>query len=192
MRILLTSSVLFALLFAAPARALLTDDEPANNAIATAGTQLTRLNGPVADAGFFSLFEGDVDFVGIAALVVGDVITAVTTPLEDEFLEMPDTVLGLFDAQGQLLAFNDDAANDDDGDGFGSLIRYRVLEDGDYYVGVSGALDLDFEGDHSEDGRYALSLSVAPIPEPSTIVLLGAGIAVKLARAADAAAPTCR
>ncbi len=157
--------LLFAmLLISAPAGAMsIVDDENANDQIGTAGIQIPREADPSADVGIFSLTRNDVDFVGLGPLVAGDVITAVTTPLEDGFFQVPDTILGVFNAAGIRLALNDDA-----GDGFGSAIRFLVPADGDYFLGVSGFGDFSFEGFHDEEGRYAFTVSLVPIPIPNT------------------------
>jgi hypothetical protein len=131
------------------------DDEDANDEIGTAGIQIARgANDPGVYVGTFSLTSSDVDFIGIGPLVAGDVITAVTTPLEDGAFSAPDTVLGVFNAAGFRLAFNDDA------NGFGSVIRYVAAADGDYFIAVSGLDDPTFQGLHNEQGSYLLTISV--------------------------------
>ena len=98
-------AMLLMLLISAPAGALLiVDDENANDEIGTAGIQISRGGAdPGVYVGTFSLTRNDVDFIGLGPLVAGDVITAVTTPLEDGFFEVPDTILGVFNDEG--LAF---------------------------------------------------------------------------------------
>jgi hypothetical protein len=157
-------AMLLMLLIGAPAGAMsIVDDENANDEIGTAGIQIPREADPSAYAGSFSLTRNDADFVGLGPLVAGDVITAVTTPLEDGFFGVPDTILGVFNAAGVRLAFNDDA-----GDlGFGSAIRFLVPSAGDYFLAVSGFGDNLFEGLHNEDGRYVFTVSLAPIPIPN-------------------------
>ncbi len=44
---------------------------------------------PSAHVGIFSLTPNDVDFLGLGPVVAGDVITAVTTPLEDGIFQVP-------------------------------------------------------------------------------------------------------
>ncbi len=156
--------LLFAmLLISAPAAAIpIVDDENANDAIGTAGIQISRGAEPSAYVGNFSLTRNDADFLGLGALVAGDLITAVTTPLEDDVFEDPDTILGVFNAAGVRLAFNDDA-----GDlGFGSAIRFRVPSDGDYFLAVSGFGDTLFQGLHDEEGSYVFTVSLAPNTPP--------------------------
>jgi len=140
------------------------DDESANDSVGTAGIQIPHEADPNAHVGILSLFPGDADFVGLGSLSAGDVITAATTPLEGADFFSPDTVLGVFDAAGTNLAFNDDAG----GIGFGSALAFEVSSAGDYFVAVSGFGDPTFEGFHSESGSYVLTISVAPVPAPNT------------------------
>ena len=145
---------LMVLMLAAPAGAIITDEEPANDTVATAPIQLFKTGGPVTiDAGEFELIAGDIDFVGIATLSPGDVVTVTTTPLEDADLEVPDTIVGVFDSSTtdpthMILCRLDDAPNNDlidDGGGpsarilgRGSLCRFGITAPGHYYVGVTG------------------------------------------------------
>ncbi len=157
-------ALLYLLLIGAPAGAMsIVDDEDANDELGTAGVQISRGADPSAHVGRFNLTRNDVDFLGLGPLIAGDVITAVTTPLEDGFFRVPDTILGVFNAAGVRLAFNDDA-----GPGFGSAIRFLVPSAGDYFLAVSGFGDSGFQGLHDEEGRYAFTVSLVPIPIPNT------------------------
>jgi len=148
-------AALMLLVLAAPAGAILTDVEPANDSVATAPFQVIK-TGPsnvrsvTTEGGEFVLVAGDIDFVGIAALSTGDVVTVTTTPLDDADLEVPDTIVGLFDSSAadpthMILCRGDDTANNDliTGAGgvligFGSLCRFGITAPGNYYVGVTG------------------------------------------------------
>jgi hypothetical protein len=160
---------LLAVLLLAPlaAGAELLDDEPDNNALATAGTSIEPPNGTSfdADSGTFTLTPGDLDFVGFSDLETGDVLTAITTPLEDEHLETPDTVIALQDSEGTVLAEGTFGVNNDDesGRGLGALIRFEISSFDDYYIVVTGAGDTGYSGDHSEAGSYVLTLSVSHV-----------------------------
>jgi hypothetical protein len=144
-------AALLASMLAAPAGATITDVEPANDTVATAPIQVVKSGGPVTiDAGELVLVAGDIDFVGIAGLSAGDVITVTTTPLDDADLEVPDTVVGVFDSSTtdptyMILCRGQDTANNDlitgpaqTPIGYGSLCRFGVTVPGNYYVGVSG------------------------------------------------------
>ncbi len=116
-------STLVLVLLAAPASALLSDDESANDDIATAAIQIVNTGQLTVDTGVLSLFpqsefgvfDGDLDYLGISGLRAGDRITVSTTPLDSPCLdpenpdpeehcltagdfEVPDTLLGIFDA----------------------------------------------------------------------------------------------
>ncbi len=65
-----------------------------------------------------------------------------------------DTLIGLFDSSGNLVAIDDDG-----GPGLLSRIVYPVSQSGYYYLGVTTFADTDFSGDGSSGGRYVLDLS---------------------------------
>ena len=92
------ASAMVVLLLAAPAGAIITDQEPANDTIATAPILLSKTGAVTTAAGELVLVAGDIDFLGIAALSAGDIVTATTTPLDDSAFEVPDTIVGLFDS----------------------------------------------------------------------------------------------
>jgi len=155
------------------AGAVIIEVEP-NNVFAQA-TPITRNPAPWADVGVMSLTAGggDVDFFSIE-LFAGEFLTVITTPIEDPYTD-PDTILALFDNNQNELAFNDDA-----GSGFGSAIRWQATYTGVHYIAVSGFGDDDFVGDHNEDGAYILTVST--VPEPATLLAVGAGLAALAAR----------
>jgi hypothetical protein len=143
-------AALMLLTLAAPADAILTDVEPANDSVATAPFQVIKTGPITTAAGELVLVAGDIDFVGIAALSTGDVVTVTTTPLDDANLEVPDTIVGLFDSSAadpthMILCRGDDAENNEliTGSGgvpigLGSLCRFGITASGNYYVGVTG------------------------------------------------------
>jgi len=153
-----------ALLAVGSANASITESEP-NDSIGTADV-ITRGASPWADTGVMSFGAGggDLDFFAID-LLDDEVLTVITTPLDPKF-DSPDTMLGIFDAGGTLLDFNDDA------NGLGSALRFSVPSAGTYYIGVTGFPDFDFLGDHDQTGRY--QLTVAIVPAPAGMAMLGA------------------
>ncbi len=146
-------ATLMVLMLAAPAGAVLTDVEPANGTVATAPIQFIKTGKVTIDAGELVLVAGDIDFIGMADLSLGDIVSVTTTPLDDAGLEVPDTIVGLFDSSAtepthMILCRVDDAPNNDlitTGGGpslriigRGSLCRFTITAPGDYYVGVTG------------------------------------------------------
>lgn len=105
---------------------------------------------PFNSAGAFHYTEierpGDRDFFEFRAkagqFVVAEVLTG-----------QLDTLLGVFDADGRLLALDDD-------DGADLLSRFVFVApaDGRYIVGVTTFPDVTFSGIGTETGRYVLSL----------------------------------
>ena len=175
-------SMLMLVAIASPARALLTDQEPSNNSIATAAIQMTGDVAISSDAGVFTFAAGggDTDYLGIGGLLAGDIVTMSTTPLNDPpDLESPDTIVGLFDSTETMLCVFDDAFNNQLDEflmGYGSLCRFEVPADGDYFVGVTGFSAAPFDGAHFEEGLYSLTLTIVPLPEPGVMLQLASGV----------------
>ena len=146
------------LVAASPAAGLLGDQEPSNDHWSTAAIQIIPSTVVTAEGGAFSLTAGggDIDFVGIGDLFAGDVVTLTTTPMVDSpDFEIPDTIVGLFNSSGVEICEGDDAFNNDLDNfptGFGSLCRFRISADGDYFVGVTGFSPVPFDGQHLEEG----------------------------------------
>lgn len=175
----LTAVALSALL-CAHAFALFGETEP-NNTRATADMAIYNLRNtpPYADVGVLSFTLNDTDFFKIR-LEAGDWLTAITFPIQSNYFS-PDTVMALFDATGNTaIVYNDDAPF---GDTLGSAIRWQATVSGDYYLaitgwhGVTGQDDISYyEGaNHNELGAYILTVSV--VPEPASLMALGAGLA---------------
>ena len=168
------------LLLTARAAAGLFDDESANNTIATAGTQVLITGNPTVEGGILTLSFFDLDYLGIAALSAGDILTVSTTPLVDPpAFETPDTIVGIFDVAGTHLCIGDDAFNNELENpprGFGSLCRLVVDASGDYFVGVTGFSPIPFDGLHLVSGDYELTVTVTTLPEPGMLLQLVSGL----------------
>jgi hypothetical protein len=179
---------------AAPAGAVLSDDEPCNDAIAPSGPcpsgapiQLVSIGVGVTTGASdgFSLSFFNSDFFGIDGLVAGDIVVVSTTPLEDPpFFNSPDTVVGLFDSATidptiERLCIGDDTFNTElhPVTGRGSLCRYTIQTAGTYFVGITGfdADEILFDDDHIQLGDYALTVTVISAPEPGMVLQLAAG-----------------
>ncbi|MDW8052747.1 MAG: PEP-CTERM sorting domain-containing protein [Armatimonadota bacterium] len=160
--------------------ALFGENEP-NNTRATANVVIYNLRNtpPYADVGVLSLTLNDTDFFKIR-LEAGDYLSAIIFPIGTPY-STPDTVMALFDESGDTaLVYNDDAPL---GNSFGSAIIWRATVSGDYYLAITGyhgAAGQDqisyYEGaSHSQVGAYLLTVSI--VPEPASMVALGAGLA---------------
>jgi hypothetical protein len=175
-------SMLMLVAIALPARAVLTDQESSNNSLSTAAIQMTGDATIKSDAGFFTFTVGggDTDYLGIGGLIAGDVVTVSTTPLVDPpDLEHPDTIVGLFNSTGTELCVGDDAYNNDLDNfpiGFGSLCRLEIPADGDYFAGATGFSAMPFDGAHFEEGKYSLTVTITPLPEPGVMLQLASGV----------------
>jgi hypothetical protein len=181
----LFSSTLLLVVIASPAAALLSDDEPSNNTIANASIQMPippNANVVSVDAGVltFSVGGGDLDYLGIGGLLAGDIVNMSTTPLGDPpAFEIPDTIVGLFSDNGATECVGDDAFNNDLDNfptGFGSLCRFEIPTDGDYFVGITGFSAAPFDGAHFEEGKYSLTVNVTRIPEPGVLLQFASGV----------------
>jgi len=157
--------------------ALFSETEP-NNTRATADMVIYNLRNtpPFAEVGVLNLTQNDSDFFKIR-LEAGDWLTAITYPINNPPND-PDTVMALFDSTGNTaIVFNDDA------NGLGSAIRWQADVSGDYYIAITGyhgSAGRDqlsyYEGaTHSQTGGYILTVSV--VPEPASMLALGAGLA---------------
>ena len=174
-------SMLVLVAIASPAKALLVDQEPSNNSIATAAIQMTAGATISSDAGVFTFSAGggDTDYLRISGLVAGDIVTMSTTPLLDPpDLEDPDTIVGLFDSNETMVCLFDDAFNNQLDEflmGYGSLCRIEIPVSGDYFVGVTGLSANPFDGTHDEEGAYSITVTVIPLPEPGVVLQLVSG-----------------
>lgn len=91
---------------------------------------------------------GDVDYFRFRAKA-GDILAIETVPGSPM-----DTLIGLFDAAGNLLI-----ADDDGGAGTLSRLLVRIPVDGIYAVGVTTYPDFGFTGSGGDYGRYVLNIS---------------------------------
>lgn len=113
----------------------------------------------------------DVDFYKFAA-PTGTRLRAEV--FADRIGSPADTLLGVFDRTGNLLAFKDDT-------GFSGLdpilgVALPPSEGDIYFVGVSGSPDASFTGAHSQAGPYELTLTCEPPPPAVPVGTSPAGV----------------
>ena len=94
--------------------------------------------------------DGDVDFFAFQGLTPGNIFQVFTS------VDGVDTILGQFDGSGFLLAADDDSSPTGD---LGSAVAGIVDSSGTVNTGVTGFDDSFFEGFHSENGNYTLTLN---------------------------------
>jgi len=112
---------------------------------------ITEISGP-NDVDFFR-FSATAGQVIVAQLIAGQI----------------DSVLGLYDAGGTLLAVDDDS-----GAGVLSRIEFTIPQDGDYAVAVSTFPDFQFDGGGSGGtGRYVLDVHEQPATSATNLLQSG-------------------
>jgi len=163
------------------AGAVLTDDEPSNDAIGTAAVQIVPTAAVTTDGGELTLTpasspsanDGDIDYLGIGGLAVGDIVTVSTTPLDDVLFKDPDTMIGLFTSGGSKKCEGDDSVNNELVNfpgGKGSLCRFTIDSAGTWYVGVTGFTDrTPFDGNHFASGVYELHVTIKALVAPPLV-----------------------
>lgn len=122
-----------------------------------------------------SVSPGDVDYFEIP-LLAGDFVAAqlVLRPGSPSSA----SVLGVFDPSGNLAGYDVDVPN---------VLSGVVSASGGWRVAVSGYPDVGstllgddgvpFNGTHSQNIEYLLTLSLVPVPEPGGLLALSTGIA---------------
>jgi hypothetical protein len=111
------------------------DDGSISNAVPTGLRNLDSVTttGTIGD-GDFGLTSGDYDWYRVPNLTAGQVMTVRVDARDRRDPSLLDSSLGIYDASGTLLAFNDDVtATSSD-----SFLAYPVPASGDYYVVVHG------------------------------------------------------
>jgi hypothetical protein len=144
-----------------------------NNTFAT-GQVLGSSDGTIEIAGS-RVGDASADFYRFFA-AAGDVITAVTnSPTGTCFTQ--DPMHGLFNPAGSYVT-----SDDDSGSGCNSSIAsFHITTTGLWGLAVVGWEDLGFDGGGNSGWTYTTNITgltpeTARIPEPSTLVLLGAGL----------------
>ena len=105
--------------------------------------------------------DRDVDFWKINSSEAG-ILEIDIDGSSDDFV---DTVALLFDADGNTLATNDDT------EGLDPLLRYQINPDTDYYIGVTGYGNENFDpfglgtGSGGDTGEYTINSNLLPLSE---------------------------
>jgi hypothetical protein len=137
----------------------------------TSGADPISIASPGAAVSVLDLLPSDVDYYQLT-LAEGDLLSVMTAPLADSgSFDVPDTLLGLYDANGALIVENDDAGdfgyNDLEPDLgsdspadviFGSAIHALIPAAGTYYLRVEESPDAN----GIQVGRYAMLVGVQP------------------------------
>lgn len=149
-----------------------------NNSLGTAAAIVPPFNtAPNSQFTEISPAAGDIDWFQFDAQA-GQYFVAETTRGQI------DSVLGLFDAGGNLLAFNDDAFSGSNP--LLSRIEGIIPADGTYFVAVTFCCDYDFDGVDPgqglpfDEGRYVLDVQVLdgillPLGDDTSVELGGFG-----------------
>lgn len=126
------------------------------------GTGATSVSGRIGD-GLYGSSTGDYDFYSLSA----DSDSAITIDVNSAnlFQNSVDTVVGLYDSTGTLVAFNDDSSSLD------SFLHYDVQSSGDYYIAVRGFGSGDASdpftsgtgGGVGDTGFYSMNVDVSSI-----------------------------
>ena len=114
------------------------DTDPDNTipeAINIAGEEVTTISNAIdspadVDLYQFQLNQGNTVILDIDAAISGSSL---------------DSVLQLFDAEGNVLTNNDDGTAKDESSSLDSLIEFTATDDGTYYVGVSSFANFDYD-----------------------------------------------
>ncbi|GAA6622943.1 hypothetical protein [Scytonema sp. NUACC26] len=101
--------------------------------------------------------EGDVDFFNFSGVDKGSLFTVEITS------QKVDSLLGWLDDSGNILAINDDQADNS----VLSVLTGIVPESGNLNLAVTGLRDTNLVGNHFESGSYTLSLKTFTLPETS-------------------------
>jgi hypothetical protein len=104
---------------------------------------------------------GDVDFY---ALVVPPLTRLAVDITADELGSSLDSLLGLFDGDGGLVAISDDDPAPGEPSSYDSYLEHTALEGGTFYVGVTSFADYEFNGDGVlTAGYYVFSVACEAI-----------------------------
>jgi len=102
--------------------------------------------GSIGNDGEIVVGDTDVDFYRINSSIEGIVELDIDSFSDENILDPVDSLILLYDEQGNLLGFNDDSDTRD------SRLSFRVEENTNYYAGITGYDNLDLNPFLSGDG----------------------------------------
>jgi subtilisin family serine protease len=110
--------------------------------------------------------DRDVDFYRLNSGESGILEIAVNSQIEDPL----NSIILLFDSEGKRLGVNDQINSDD------SLLRFQIAPNADYYVGVTGFGNQNFDpfalgsGTGGDTGAYTINGGLKPLSEEVNLV----------------------
>ena len=156
-----TALVAAGVLFSSQASAQLYAESEPNNPCTSAQYIGAPPGWPAVITGYLTLTgaepPGDVDFFVLEA-TEGMRLRAGLRGDTDQPLPLGDPFLGLFDADCNLIAWNDDFL------GLNSRLDFEVPAGGSFILAASGCCDFPFDGSHFQEGAYRLRVSIPPEP----------------------------
>jgi RTX calcium-binding nonapeptide repeat (4 copies) len=126
----------------------------------TIGSDTNFKTGDLVEVG-----DRDVDFVKVNSGTAGILEIDINSYTDSSITDPVDTAALLFDADGKLLA------SDDDTDSLDPLLQYQIDANTDYYVAIAGYGNTNFDpfqlgsGSSGPTGRYIFNSRVLPLSQ---------------------------
>ena len=124
--------------------------------------------GNIGDDDGTAVGPADVDFYRVTADSAGILNVDIDAFEGDAVADPVDSMLFIFDPQGNELAFNDDSAGDSTEAGTLDARLQLNVQPGDYYIAVTGFGNFDFDpniagsGSGGDTGNYRLNVDLSP------------------------------
>jgi len=137
---------------------------------------LFGVRGEVSVFGVTISDNDNADFYSFDASAGNSISINVFTPEGPE--EFNDTILGLFDINGNEIATDDDGHVSFEDFGYDSKINYNITETGTYYFAITGWGDDFFTGDIFDDEStdFLYTVEVSNVPVPAAVWLFGTAL----------------
>ncbi|MCC0177186.1 S8 family serine peptidase [Waterburya agarophytonicola K14] len=127
------------------------------------------LTGFIGNDGATAVGDKDVDFYRVNSLTPGILEIDIDSVSEASIIDPVDSVIVLFDEQGNQISLNDDTDTTD------SRLRFQVEANTNYYAGITGFGNQDFNplasgsGSGGDTGEYVLNSRLLPLDTVSSI-----------------------